>query len=157
MANNKKKRPGVIDLETGKPLDEVEEVAEEMPTLNQIDAVSEKPAETVAEPVQASAEPVGEVAREPAKEAAAPIGDRLKAVVAKSVAGTPTLLQFDKRDGKPCSVLVELDISSVKEAWRLWCAENGASNREAFVVALHDAMDAYPVRIMRPCAFYDMR
>lgn len=151
MVNKKKSRPGVIDLQTGRPLDEVEAEAEEAaPVLNQ----TETPVEAPAEPQEAVQPP--ESAPAPS-EAVASVEERLKARIAKSEAGTPTLLQFEQRSGRPCSVLVELDVRTVREAWQEWCSENGRTNPEGFVMALHDAMDAFPVRIMRPCVAYDLK
>lgn len=151
MVNKKKARPGIIDLQTGRPLDEVEaeaeETVEETPVLNQ---TAEAPAEPQ-EAVQSS-----ESAPAPSEDVV-PVEERLRARIAKSEAGTPTLLQFEQRSGRPCSVLVELDVRTVKEAWQEWCAENGRTNQEGFIMALHDAMDSFPVRIMRPCVAYDLK
>ncbi len=153
MVNKKKARPGVIDLETGKPLDEVE--TEETPVLNQPegDIVAETVTEAPAGPVVEAGTPCG-ISITTAD--TMPMEERLKARIAKSEAGTPTLIQFEQRSGRPCSVLVELDIRTVREAWTEWCDENGKSNPEGFVMALHDAMDAFPVRIMRPCVAYNL-
>ena len=151
MVNKKKARPGIIDLQTGRPLDEVEaeteETVEETPVLNQTLEAPAEPQETVL-PIESIPAPSEDVA---------PVEERLKARIAKSEAGTPTLLQFEQRSGRPCSVLVELDVRTVREAWQEWCAENGRTNQEGFVMALHDAMDSFPVRIMRPCVAYDLK
>ena len=105
--------------------------------------------------------PVAEKAPEPEPEKTEPetaepapersMRDRLvEAVGAPSPDCVPTLIQFEQRSGRPCTVLVEADEAAVRRAWAVWSAENG-TGQETFVMALLDAMDAWPARIMRPC------
>ena len=95
--------------------------------------------------------PVAEKAPEPEPEPERSMRDRLvEAVGAPSPDCVPTLIQFEQRSGRPCTVLVEADEAAVRRAWAVWSAENG-TGQETFVMALLDAMDAWPARIMRPC------
>lgn len=102
------------------------------------------------EPETAEPVPMAE-APEPAPEPERSMRDRLvEAVGAPSPDCVPTLIQFEQRSGRPCTVLVEADEAAVRRAWAVWSAENG-TGQETFVMALLDAMDAWPARIMRPC------
>lgn len=110
----------------------------------------EKTEPETAEPVPMAEAPEPETA-EPAPEPERSMRDRLvEAVGAPSPDCVPTLIQFEQRSGRPCTVLVEADEAAVRRAWAVWSAENG-TGQETFVMALLDAMDAWPARIMRPC------
>lgn len=136
MAATKRKK-----MET--PVEEIEE----MPAS----PVQEAPVENAETPVETA--PVEEAPAEETPVEKAPLTERLREVLTRADEGCPpALVQFEQRSGRPCTVLVESGERAVREAWRMWSEECGR-NQEEFVMAVLDAMDAWPARIMRPCTF----
>lgn len=148
MATKKKK--DVVDLTDDSLIDEapVEETAE---------APAEKPEEAPATPVEAvpTVAPATEEWTEPATEES--LEGRMKKILWARMGegGNPTLVQFEQRSGRPCTVLMEMDEGAVREAWEVWCSERGR-NQEAFVTTVLGLSDAWPARIMKPCSFVNL-
>lgn len=111
----------------------------------------EVPAE--GDPVTAEA-PVEESAEAPVEAPVKrPVTERLLEALSETEEGCPpALVQFEQRSGRPCTVLVENGEKAVRRAWGVWTEECGR-NQEEFVMAVLDATDAWPARIMRPCTF----
>lgn len=62
----------------------------------------------------------------------------------------PSLVRFEQRSGRPCEVFMDASASAVSAAWAAWVERHGR-DAEGFAMAVLDARDAWPARIMRPC------
>lgn len=150
-----KKKKDVVDLTDDSLIEETAEETAEAPA-----APAEKPEEapaTSATPVGAvpTVAPETEAWTEPATEES--LEGRMKKILWARMGegGNPTLVQFEQRSGRPCTVLMEMDEGAVREAWDLWCSERGR-NQEAFVTTVLGLSDAWPARIMKPCSFVNL-
>lgn len=148
MATKKKK--DVVDL-TDDSL--IEETAEEVPETPA--TAEEKPSEETAPAEVPTVAPETEEWTEPATEES--LEGRMKKILWARMGegGNPTLVQFEQRSGRPCTVLMEMDEGAVREAWEVWCSERGR-NQEAFVTTVLGLSDAWPARIMKPCSFVNL-
>lgn len=148
MATKKKK--DVVDLTDDSLIDEA-------PAEETAEAPAEKPEEAPATPVEAvpTVAPATEAWTEPATEES--LEGRMKKILWARMGegGNPTLVQFEQRSGRPCTVLMEMDEGAVREAWEVWCSERGR-NQEAFVTTVLGLSDAWPARIMKPCSFVNL-
>lgn len=141
-----KKKKDIVDL-TDDSL--IEETAEEAP------ATAEEPAEETAPAEVPTVAPEAEAWTEPATEES--LEGKMKKILWARMGegGNPTLVQFEQRSGRPCTVLMEMDEGAVREAWEVWCSERGR-NQEAFVTTVLGLSDAWPARIMKPCSFVNL-
>lgn len=145
-----KKKKDIVDL-TDDSL--IEETAEEVPETPA--TAEEKPSEETAPAEVPTVAPETEAWTEPATEES--LEGRMKKILWARMGegGNPTLVQFEQRSGRPCTVLMEMDEGAVREAWDLWCSERGR-NQEAFVTTVLGLCDAWPARIMKPCSFVNL-
>lgn len=145
-----KKKKDIVDL-TDDSL--IEETAEEVPETPA--TAEEKPSEETAPAEVPTVAPETEAWTEPATEES--LEGRMKKILWARMGegGNPTLVQFEQRSGRPCTVLMEMDEGAVREAWDLWCSERGR-NQEAFVTTVLGLSDAWPARIMKPCSFVNL-
>lgn len=145
-----KKKKDVVDLTDDSLIEETVEEVPETPAT-----AEEKPSEETAPAEVPTVAPETEAWTEPATEES--LEGRMKKILWARMGegGNPTLVQFEQRSGRPCTVLMEMDEGAVREAWDLWCSERGR-NQEAFVTTVLGLSDAWPARIMKPCSFVNL-
>ena len=145
-----KKKKDVVDLTDDSLIEETAEEAPETPAT-----AEEKPSEETAPAEVPTVAPETEEWTEPATEES--LEGRMKKILWARMGegGNPTLVQFEQRSGRPCTVLMEMDEGAVREAWEVWCSERGR-NQEAFVTTVLGLSDAWPARIMKPCSFVNL-
>lgn len=145
-----KKKKDIVDLTDDSLIEETAEEAPETPAT-----AEEKPSEETASAEVPTVAPETEAWTEPATEES--LEGRMKKILWARMGegGNPTLVQFEQRSGRPCTVLMEMDEGAVREAWDLWCSERGR-NQEAFVTTVLGLSDAWPARIMKPCSFVNL-
>lgn len=145
-----KKKKDVVDLTDDSLIEETVEEVPETPAT-----AEEKPSEETAPAEVPTVAPETEAWTEPATEES--LEGRMKKILWARMGegGNPTLVQFEQRSGRPCTVLMEMDEGAVREAWDLWCSERGR-NQEAFVTTVLGLSDVWPARIMKPCSFVNL-
>lgn len=145
-----KKKKDIVDLTDDSLIEETVEEVPETPAT-----AEEKPSEETAPAEVPTVAPETEAWTEPATEES--LEGRMKKILWARMGegGNPTLVQFEQRSGRPCTVLMEMDEGAVREAWDLWCSERGR-NQEAFVTTVLGLSDAWPARIMKPCSFVNL-
>lgn len=145
-----KKKKDVVDLTDDSLIEETVEEVPETPAT-----AEEKPSEETAPAEVPTVAPETEAWTGPATEES--LEGRMKKILWARMGegGNPTLVQFEQRSGRPCTVLMEMDEGAVREAWEVWCSERGR-NQEAFVTTVLGLSDAWPARIMKPCSFVNL-